>query len=67
MGFVNRTLTFQCPECGDPDALECRIKGTPTEFSVSLVAQTCLCDPFHAWEDVWEQARERVFEQGAID
>lgn len=26
----------------------------------------CACDPFHAWEDVWEEAREVMYE-GGID
>ena len=59
-------LTLHCPECHDL-TLECRVEGTGMTLLVFLESQSCLCDPFHAWEDVWEEAREIVYEREEID
>jgi hypothetical protein len=64
---MSHELRLQCPECGDREALECQVSGRGRDLDVTLLSQTCECDPFGAWEDVWEEARERVFEQREID
>ena len=60
-------LRLRCPECGCAKALACQASGTRDQFTLTLLSQTCECDPFGAWEDVWEEARERIFEQGEFD
>jgi hypothetical protein len=60
-------LRLRCPECHCATALTCQASGTRNQFTVTLISQTCECDPFGAWEDVWEQARELVFEERALD
>lgn len=60
-------LRLTCPECHMPSMLECQAGGSYHQFTLTLITQVCTCDPFHAWEDVWEQAREVIFEEGGID
>lgn len=64
---AGRIVALTCPECREPQMLECRVAGSRDHCTVTLISQGCACDPFHAWEDVWEQAREVVFEQGLYD
>ena len=59
-------LTLHCPVCHAP-SLACAVEGQAWCLAVRLVEQTCTCDPFEAWEDVWEEAREIVVEQGLVD
>jgi hypothetical protein len=54
------TMHLRCPECHDAEALACQVEATGHTVTVSLLSQACLCDPFHDWEDVWEQAREAI-------
>ena len=60
-------MRLQCPECRDMTALECQITCVGEGIWVSLLSQTCECDPYHAWEDVWEEARDRVREGDCLD
>lgn len=62
-----RLLWLQCPECHAQDMLGCAVAGTWNDFKVTLVEQVCECDPYGAWEDVWEAARDRVIEEGCLD
>jgi hypothetical protein len=59
-------VRLQCPECAR-DTLECQVSGRGRDLTVTLLAQSCVCDPFHDWEEVWEQARERVYEEQSYD
>jgi hypothetical protein len=59
-------LPLHCPECGAL-SLHARVVGQAWCLAVELVSQSCECDPFHAWEDVWEEAREMVLEQERVD
>lgn len=59
-------LRLHCPECQQP-SLDCHIEGQGAQLTVSLLSQECECDPYGAWEDVWEEARERVYEHGELD
>jgi hypothetical protein len=67
MTMPERYLLLPCPACHDPVALQCCVEGSPGYFAVSLVAQACDCDPYDAWDDVWEAAREVVYEEGLVD
>jgi uncharacterized protein YbaR (Trm112 family) len=51
--------TLSCPECRQP-SLICHVVREGDSVDVTLVEQTCTCDPFDAWDDVWEEAREMV-------
>ena len=62
--MAERFLLLSCPACGAPKALACVAYVTAALLTVSLEAQSCACDPFHQWDEVWEQARERVVEEG---
>lgn len=64
--MTTRTLTLTCPACGDA-SLSCRVTGTRRFTDITLLAQTCDCDPYGGWEDVWEEAREIIYEGGTID
>ena len=59
-------ITLHCPECHQ-QSLHCSVAGPRGALTVTLVTQICECDPYGAWEDVWEEARELVFEAGEID
>lgn len=63
---MERLITLHCPECREA-SLDCRVEVSQHALEVFLVSQSCECDPFGAWEDVWEQAREIVLEEGAYD
>lgn len=67
MDHLGHLLLLQCPECHDPMSLHCQVSGSWDCCLVQLMSQDCLCDPGHAWEDVWEQAREMVFGEGSVD
>jgi hypothetical protein len=60
-------LSLRCPECQAPQALACQAGGTYDHFTLTLISQTCECDPFGAWEELWEQARDIIFEDGSVD
>lgn len=57
---------LHCPICGAL-SLTCRIVGQAWCLAVELVSQTCACDVWDAWEDVWEEARDLVREHERID
>ena len=59
-------VTLHCPEC-QQESLQCHVAGIQRCLTVHLLSQACDCDPYHAWEDVWEEARELVFEQQLFD
>jgi hypothetical protein len=63
MATRERTVRLHCPECQQL-SLECSASGAGRCLTVTLRAQACLCDPFGAWEDVWEEAREVLYEYG---
>jgi len=62
-----RLLWLACPECHQPGMLGCAVAGTRESLEVTLVEQVCVCDPYDAWDDVWEAARECVIEDGCLD
>jgi hypothetical protein len=57
-------LCLPCPECHRAYAIECEAWGTYDHFEVVLLSQACTCDVAGSWEDVWEQARDVVCEDG---
>lgn len=64
---MKRLLWLPCPECYESQMLGCEVAGTREQFEVTLVEQVCLCDPYGAWEDVCEAARDRVCEEYDVD
>ena len=61
----HQCVRLQCPEC-HKQTLACAIQHSAGVVDVRILHQTCDCDAYANWDDVWEQAREVVMD-GEVD
>ncbi len=64
---LNRLYSLCCPVC-HARTLTCCVFGyrDAQPLTVELVAQDCGCDPWDAWEEVWEQACAQWLDDEAV-
>ena len=56
----DRHIVLQCPLCGTDEALVCKVVATGEGWWVTRARQTCACDVYDAWDEVWWQARHSI-------